>query len=62
MEKDVSSFSSLSGALEKNIYAPDDYTLIIVGTGDVECQHGQISNVYHVPSLSTNLFSVAQLT
>ena len=62
MSKDVSLFSSLSGVHEEKIYVVDDYTLSVTGSGDVECQHGQISNVYHVPSLSANLLSVSQLT
>ena len=37
MEKDASEFSSLSGALENNIYFDDDYTLTIAGNVDVEC-------------------------
>ena len=62
MAKDASMFSSLSGAPEEKIYADDDYSLIITGNGDVECQHSCISNVYHVPSVSANSLSVAQLT
>ena len=62
MDKYASLFSSLSQSIEHNIYVDDDYSLIIVGRGDVECRHGWISNVYHVPSLSMNLFLVAQLT
>ena len=35
---------------------------MIDGSGDVEYHHGQISNVYHMPRLSENMFSIAQLT
>ena len=62
MENNDYVFSSLSGAPEEKIYADDDYSLIITGNGDVECQHSCISNVYHEPSVSANSLSVAQLT
>ena len=55
MAKDASMFSSLSGALEQNIYEDDDYALAVARSGDVKCQHDKISNIYQdVPSLSTN--------
>ena len=57
MEKDASLLASLSGAPEEKIYVIDDYTLTIYRNGDVECHHGHIFDVYHVLSLSTNLFS-----
>ena len=62
MVKDVSLFSSLSGAPKQNNYVADDYSLKVTRNKDVECQHGRISNIYDVPSLSVNLMSVAQLT
>ena len=40
----------------------DDSTLNIVDHGDIACRCGRILDVFHVPSLSTNLFLVSQLT
>ena len=61
MENNVSLFSSLSGAPKKNIYVADDYSLTVIGRGNVEFKHGHISNVYHVPRLCANLLLVVQL-
>ena len=61
MVKDDSPFSSLTGDIEEKIYVFDDYTLTVVGNGYVECQHGHISDVYHVLSMITTLLSVSQL-
>jgi hypothetical protein len=44
------------------IYVVDDFTLDIVGHGDVPCRHGKIVDIYHVPNLSENLLLVSQLT
>ena len=62
MEKDASLFSSLSRSPKDNICVANDYPLIVVGNGDVECQHDHIYGIYHVRSLSSNLLSVTQLT
>lgn len=62
MEKDASLFSSLHIAIEKKIYVADDFSLYIIGHGDIPCQHGQIINMYHVPNLNANLLLVSQLT
>ena len=40
----------------------DDYPLIVVGCGKIECKNGVIIDVHHVSSLSANLFSETQLT
>jgi hypothetical protein len=61
MDKDASLFTSLNEAKERKIYVVDDFSLNIVGQGDVSCRHGRIVNVYHVPNLSANMF-VSQLT
>ena len=62
MAKYPSLFSSLDDALEKNIFVADDFALDIVGQGDATCGRGRIINVFHVPSLSTNMLSDSQLT
>ena len=62
MDKDASLFSSLSEYEEHNISMDNDYSLTISRFGNVKCQHGVISNVYHVPSLSEKLLSITQLT
>ena len=62
MAKDASLFSSLDKDDEYNIPLTDDFALDIVRHGDVPCQHGKSLNVYHVPSLSTNILLVSQLT
>lgn len=40
----------------------DDFTLNIIGHGDNPNRYGWIVDMYHVLNLSTNLFSVSQLT
>ena len=62
MENDASLFSSLSGSSEENIYVTNDYVLTVIGNDDVECHHGRIENVYHVPIMSAKLLLVSQLT
>jgi hypothetical protein len=44
---------------EKKIYVLDDFSLDVVGQGDVTSPYGNIVNVFHVPNLSTNLLCVA---
>ena len=61
MENDTYFFSSLSGAYEDNIYATNDYIITIASNNYFEFHHGHISDVYHIPILSANLLSVAQL-
>jgi hypothetical protein len=48
--------------LRRGIYVVDDFSLDIVGQGDVSCRHGKIVDVYHVPNLSANMLFVSQLT
>jgi hypothetical protein len=55
MAKDASLFTSLDKVVEWKIYVVDEFSLDIVGHGDVPCRHGKIVDVYHVPNLSTNL-------
>ena len=62
MAKDASLLYSLSGGQEKKVYVVDDYSLEIVGCGDVQCRRGRITDVFHVPSLSENLMSVTHIT
>jgi hypothetical protein len=62
MDKDASLFMRLNKAKESKIYVVDDFSLDVVGQGDVSCRHGKIVDVYHVPNLSANLLFVAQLT
>jgi hypothetical protein len=61
MAKDTSLFTSLNEAEERKIYVADDFPLDIAGQGDVSCRHWRIVDVYHVPILSANLLSVAQV-
>jgi hypothetical protein len=51
----------LSKATKEEIFVVDDYALIVVGCGNIECQTRVIIDVYHEPSLSVNLLSVLQL-
>jgi hypothetical protein len=62
MAKDVSFLSFLDKAIERKIYIVDDFSLHIVGHGDVPYRHGIIFNGYHVPNMSANMFSISQLT
>lgn len=61
MAKDASLFSSFDTTTAKNIYVEDDFALDTIGHGDVSCRHGQIIDMFHVPSLSANLLSISQL-
>jgi hypothetical protein len=61
MAKDASLFTWVDQAKERKIYVVDDFSLDLVGHGDVTYQHGKIFYVYHVPNLSATLFSIAQL-
>ena len=62
MVRDASLFCSLDPATEKNIYVANNFALDITGHGDISYQHGQIIDVYHVPSLNANPFSISQQT
>jgi hypothetical protein len=62
MAKDATLFTRLNKAKESKIYVVDDFSLDVVGQGDVACRHGKIVDVYHVPNLSANLLFVSQLT
>jgi len=62
MAKDASLFMWLDEAKERKIYVVDDFSLDVVGQGDIACGNGKIVNVYHVPNLSANMFFVDQLT
>jgi hypothetical protein len=39
---------------EENIFVAYDYALNIFGSGIIECEHGVIIDVYHVPQPSIN--------
>jgi hypothetical protein len=62
MAKDASLFTWLDEAKERKIYVVYEFSLDIVGQVDVTCRHVRIFDVYHGPSLSADLFSIAQLT
>ena len=61
MAKDSSLFTSLDEAKERKIYVVDDFSLDIIGQGDVSCRHGRIFNVYYVLNPNANIFSISQL-
>jgi hypothetical protein len=62
MAKDASLFTWLDEVKERKIHVADDFALDVASQGVVACRHGKIVDVYHVPNLSANLLSVAQLT
>ena len=62
MVKDASLFSSMDTYTEKKIYVVDSFSIDITRHGEITYQHGQIVNMYHVPSLSENLLLVSQFT
>eukprot|EP00253_Pinus_taeda_P023024 PITA_23024 len=55
-------FSSLNDCHTKNIYVGDDRSFNVVGTGTVHLDNGQFNDVLCVPTLSSNLLSVYQIT
>jgi hypothetical protein len=61
MAKYASLFTRLNIIEESKNYVVYDFSLDDVGHGDVACRHGNIFDVYHVPNISVNLLSVAQL-
>jgi hypothetical protein len=62
MDKDASLFNSLDKFVERKIHVIDDFSLDIIGHGNVPCQHGRIVDIYYVSHLSVNLLSLYQLT
>jgi hypothetical protein len=60
MVKDATLFTRLN-KFESIIYVVDDFSLVVVGQGDIACRRGKIVNVYHVANLSANLLSISQL-
>jgi hypothetical protein len=62
MAKDASLFTSLNEAKERKISVIDEFSLDIVGHGDVSYRHGIIVEIYYVPNLTSNLLFVSQLT
>ena len=62
MAKNKAMFSSLHDCNTKNIYVGDDRSLNVVGTGTVHLDNGQFNDVLCVPTLSSNLLSVYQIT
>ena len=62
MAKDASVFTSLDTFVTKKIYLVNDFALDITGHGDVACRCGWIIDMFHVPSLTTNLLLVSHLT
>jgi hypothetical protein len=61
MDKNASLFTRLN-KFESKIYFANDFSLDVVGQGDVSCQHEKIVDIYHVPNLNANLLFVSQLT
>jgi hypothetical protein len=61
-KKDVFLFTSLDEAMERKIYVVDNFSLEIVGWGDVFSRHGRIVNIYHVLNLISNLLLISHLT
>jgi hypothetical protein len=62
MDKDASLFTSLDKCVEINIYIVDEFSLDIIGRGDVHFRHGNIVDVYHVSNINENLLMDSQLT
>ena len=62
MAKDSSLFSFVDTTSKNNIYVADDFSLETTSRSDVTCQHYHIFDVFHVPCLSVNLFSISKLT
>jgi len=62
MSKDVSFFMWFDEAKERKIYVVDDFSLDVVGHGDVTYWRGKIVDVYHVKNISANLLSIVHLT
>eukprot|EP00253_Pinus_taeda_P032314 PITA_32314 len=62
MAKNKAMFSSLHDCNTENIYVGDDRSLNVVGTGTVHLDNGQFNDVLCVPTLSSNLLSVYQIT
>eukprot|EP00253_Pinus_taeda_P021452 PITA_21452 len=62
MAKNKAMFSSLHDCNTKNIYVGDDRSLNVLGTGTVHLDNGQFNDVLCVPTLSSNLLSVYQIT
>jgi hypothetical protein len=59
MDKYSSLFTWLDEAKERKIYVDDDFSLDVVGEGDVACRNGKIVNIYHVSNLNANLLCVS---
>jgi hypothetical protein len=62
MEKDSTFFTRFNEAGESRIYVAGDFSLNVVGQGDVDFQHGNFFDIYHLPKLSAIFFSFSQLT
>jgi hypothetical protein len=62
MAKDASLFMWLDEAKENKIYVADDFSLDVVGQGDVTCQLEKIVVVYHVENLSANFLFVVVMS
>jgi hypothetical protein len=40
------------------IYVAGDFSLHVVGQGDVPCRHGNIFDFFHVPNINENLLLI----
>ena len=62
MAKDQAIFSTMHECNTKQIFAGDDRSLSVVGSGTVLVENGHFSDVLCVPRISCNLLSVYQIT
>jgi len=59
MEKYATLFMRLNKAKESRIYVADDFSLDVVGQGDVYFWHGKIFDIYDEPNISVNFSLVS---
>jgi hypothetical protein len=62
MVKDKAIFFALNECNIKKIFVSDDIYLSVVGSGTVQVDNGHFNDVLWVPSLSSNLLSIYQIT
>ncbi|KAH7692231.1 hypothetical protein IHE45_01G051500 [Dioscorea alata] len=61
MSPDIDSFVSVNSALSLFVMTADGTSMPLAGIGSVRTSRLSLSDVYHIPSLTLNLASVAQL-
>jgi hypothetical protein len=52
------SFNSLDPCTDPPILMGDDSLVQVCGKGVIDLEHGYFKNAFHIPSLSTNVFSI----